>query len=108
MLELVFGLPALYGAGMTWFLIRLNRKRLQDWEKAARSCGLRIEESSKPWAWRLWLKARGEPLGVRTQDSRRKVSRCEIVIEFPRPPASSGVRIRAEESKPPGAHEIEI
>lgn len=108
MLELVFGLPALYGAGMTWFLIRLNRKRLQGWEKAARSCGLRIEETSKPWAWRLWLKARAEPLGVRIEDSRRKDYRCEIVIEFPRPPGFSGVRIRREESKPPGAHEIEI
>ena len=108
--ELIAGLCfVLYGSGLALLVSRLGRKTLQSWQSAVTSCGLRVEKTSKPWG-RLWLEARDGPLAVKIQVPKgRRRYRCQIVVVMPPgPPGFPGVHIRREESKPRGAHEIEI
>src|SRR3954470_11480551 len=111
MWELIAGLSAsiLYGGGIAWLASHLGRKTLQSWQDAVTSCGLRVEKTSNTWG-RLWLEARDGPLAVKIEvPEGRKKYRCQIVVVIPPgPPGFSGVHIRREESKPSGAHEIEI
>jgi HEAT repeat protein len=82
--------------------------RLRIWRKAITDCGLRLERVSSAMAFRLKLRARGGPLEVRLQATRRSGSSVRITIVIPGPPGFAGVRIRREHYRPEGEREIEI
>jgi hypothetical protein len=100
--------PFLTGGFSFWAAVRANQSRLRNWRSAAESCGLRVEEISSPWAWRMKLHARAEPLEVWIESARRDQHAVRITVAVPGPPGFSGVRIRRESLRPRGAREIEV
>src|SRR4051794_11435702 len=100
-----FAIPLLIGGFSSWAVLRVNQSILRNWRSAAESCGLRVEEISSAWAWRMALRARAEPLAVRIEGSRHGT---RVVVVVPGPPGFSGVRIRRESLRPRGAREIEL
>ncbi len=110
MLEALFALslPVVGFGSLAWAVFHANSSTLRRWREIARSCGLRVENTSKPRK-RPWLEARDGPLTVRFQrPGRRQDYSCLVLVSIPGPPGFSGVRIRPEKSKPHGAYEVEI
>ncbi|HYX23022.1 MAG TPA: HEAT repeat domain-containing protein [Thermoanaerobaculia bacterium] len=110
MWEVIAGVSffALYSGGLGWLRYRWEREFLGRLQEVVKSCGLQIEKISKPLR-RLHLEARDGPLTVKILTPRQSGDfRRVIVIAIPGPPGFSNVHIRREESKPSGAHEIEI
>lgn len=98
----------LTGGFSFWAMVQGNQSRLRSWRSAAESCGLRVEETSSPRAWRIRLHARAEPLKVWIESVDRNQRTVRITAAVPGPPGFSGVRIRREPLLPRGAREIEV
>src|SRR5215213_7439123 len=87
-----------------------QRLRLQALRDTAQLCGLRVESTSRPFIDSLRIKARSGPTTVWIEDVAEKSQKLcpQIRVEVPGPPGFSGVRIRREAERPPGAREVEI
>jgi HEAT repeat protein len=96
MVELWTVLPFLIGIGGFWLALQAGRQRLQLWEEAVTSCGLRVVEKSRFHGGWLKLEARKGPLQVWIEDARRKDVSTRIRVSIPGPPGFPGVRIRRE------------
>lgn len=102
-------LPLLIGGGgVFWSVRQHSRSRLRTWREAASWSDLRVLEHSSPSAWRPFLKARGGPLEVRIEASRRNAGFASLVIEVPGPPGFTGMKLRRERHRPRGMREIEV
>ena len=110
MLELELGAAiTVLAAGLSLLsAVRHRRLRLEGWQNAALSCGLRVVWISSYGAWQMKLDASGGPLQVRIEGVNLKEYPVRIVVAVPGPPGFSGVKIRRELEKPLGAREIEI
>jgi HEAT repeat protein len=104
----MLALSVLAGGAGVWGALWHNRSMLEDWQAAALSCGLRVEETSGFWSGGLSFKARAGPVHVQIVDPRRKDHGPQLVVRAPWPPGFAGIRIRSELEKPSGAREIEI
>ncbi|HKH45463.1 MAG TPA: HEAT repeat domain-containing protein [Thermoanaerobaculia bacterium] len=89
---------------------RNQRLRLQILQDTAQLCGLRVESTSRPFLDSLRIKARSGPTTVWIEDAAEGSRKLhpQIRVEVPGPPGFSGVRIRREAERPPGAREVEI
>jgi len=98
MLEMIFTLGTLIAAGGLWRLNRhLNRRRrLEDWQHAATSRGLEVEEVSRNSARQLKLVTRAGPLEVRIEEVRGLRRSLQVVVVVPALADFSDVRIRRE------------
>ncbi len=90
--------------------LRFHRKSLEHQRKLVESCGLKVVKMSSdtnPW---MKIEARAGPVTVRIQDSNSRKNRYGLQIRalFEGLPGFSGVRIRRESYRPPGAREIEV
>ncbi|HEX6901669.1 MAG TPA: HEAT repeat domain-containing protein [Thermoanaerobaculia bacterium] len=101
-------LPVLFGASTVWGIRQHNLGRVRAWRDAAEWSDLRVVEFSSPWAWRASLKAKGGPLEVRIEASRRNGGLTSLAIEVPGPPGFTGMKLRREEHRPRGIREIEV
>ena len=106
-LVIIPALPFLAAGSVLWSALRSNRRRLRAWQEVVTSFDLLVEEVSGPWTWRLKLKARLGPWEVRIEGDSSN-GNAEVMVVVPGPPGFSGVRIRSELLKPPGAREIEV
>jgi HEAT repeat protein len=106
------GLGLAVGAVATTILqnYRTERLRLQSLRDTAQLCGLRIESTSTPFLHPLSIKARSGSFVVRIEDfpvsSKKLVP--QIRIDVAGPPGFTGVRLRPEKERPPGAREVEV
>jgi HEAT repeat protein len=91
--------------GLTLGGLWSQRKRLEHWRKLAESHGLEVVRMSSQAAMLLKLEARAGPISVRIRDTRNGQ---RIVVAFPGPPGFTGVRIRREAYRPPGAREAGV
>lgn len=102
-------LPVLIASGGAFWSIRQhNHWRLRTWQDAAEWSDLRVEEVSGPWAWRVSLRAKGGPLAMRVEQTRRYNQGSLITVMVPGPPGFAGMRIRRERHRPRGLREIEL
>jgi HEAT repeat protein len=104
----ILGLSLLANGALVASGLRAQRRRLQLRQDIAASCGLKVVKVSSSGAIRLKVEARAGPVKVRIEDSRAQRYGLWIAITFPGPPGFSGVRMRREVFKPPGAREIEV
>jgi hypothetical protein len=93
------------GGAFTVLSMQVSRQRLQYWEEAAVSCGLRIVE--RPRGWQPQVRARAGLVSVRIESSGGRGRSPLIVVEAPAPPDFHGVMIRPQTTVEP-AREIEI
>jgi hypothetical protein len=93
------------GGAFTVLSMQVSRQRLQYWEEAAVSCGLRIVE--RPRGWQPQVRARAGLVSVRIEASGGRGRSPLIVVEAPAPPDFHGVMIRPQTTVEP-AREIEI
>src|SRR5436305_2712197 len=101
MLDLIFMIGTLTAAGGLW---RLNehldrRRRLEGWQHAAASRGLKVEEVSGYSARQLKLVTRAGPLEVRIEEVRGLTRSLQVVVVVPALADFSDVRIRREYRK---------
>jgi HEAT repeat protein len=108
MLEIEAAIVVLAAGTSLLSAVRNRRVRLERWQNAALSCGLRVVWVSIYAAWRMKLDAGGGPLQVRIEAINAKAYPVRIVVAVPGPPGFSGVKIRRELEKPFGAREIEM
>jgi len=108
MLEVFLSCVTLAVGGTILGSFRFQRRRLQRRRKLVESFGFTVTKISSYTA--LWLKltARADAVTLRIEDAVRRGYPIRITAAFPGPPGFSGVRIRREEDRPPGAREIEI
>lgn len=103
----ILGLSLLANGAVVASGLRAQRRRLQLRQDIAAACGLKVVKVSSSGAIRLKVEARVGPVKVRIEDSKAQRYDLWIAITFPGPPGFSGVRMRREAYRPPGAREIE-
>ncbi len=112
-MEWFFGIYYLIAGGVAaaafWEGYLKKRARLQTFQDTVKLCGLQMVTISTP-AVRMKLEAQAGPVTVRVEDLRERKPEYGILvaIRFPGPPGFSGVRIRREMYRPPGAREVEV
>ncbi|HYU31628.1 MAG TPA: HEAT repeat domain-containing protein [Thermoanaerobaculia bacterium] len=108
-----FGIYYLIAGGLlaaaSWEASRYLRVRRQALRDTVELCGLHMVSISRPGA-SLKLAADAGPVKVRIEDirERKREFGIRVTVAFPGPPGFTGVRIRREAYKPPGAREVEI
>jgi HEAT repeat protein len=83
-------------------------KRLRALRDIVELCGLRVVSISRPAALRSKITASAGPVAARIKGSRKRDYGIQVMVTFPGPPGFSGVRIRRETFRLPGAREIEV
>lgn len=106
---IILAVALLGGTGVvTWSIRVQNRVLVRSWREIASWSDLRVVDSSQ-WAGRPFLEAKGGPLEVRFERSRRKEYGTLLGIAVPGPKGFNEVRIRREKQyRPWGAREIEL
>ncbi len=97
------------GLTATWLILRENGRRFRRWIEDVKSLGFTVTRQGSPYGRRVIEARRGE-MRVRIEPARRKryEAPTRLILSFPGPPGSAGLRIRREGPYKPGMREIEI